>query len=247
MFLSAGQPGQLRKVQASVTAARKVFRVMRPLESITPLLMDPRLPGKQAWQVEAVAKLKDVLMAAYFAADHVVWANQIGLLPETKRGKKAGERAQKVSLWSWALGSACTVVLEAHGILQAAARQRQGESDGEWLARQEQARQEINARSFVLLHGCVQMATAMGLLQVLPWRPRTVGLLGTIASAMNCYLLLPAHPHNAAKLRAAAAAQGGGASAGAAGMVAAARGAARGAGEALLAAGGGDKLVAKVA
>jgi hypothetical protein len=238
MFLSAGQPGQLRKVQASVTAARKVFRVMRPLESISPLLLDPRLPGKAAWQVEAVAKLKDVLMATYFAADHVVWANQIGLLPETKAGKKAGERAQKVSLWSWALGSACTVVLEAHGILQAAARQRAGESDGEWLARQEAARNEINARSFVLLHGCVQMATAMGLLQVLPWRPRTVGLLGTIASAMNCYLLLPAHPHNAAKLRAAAGAGAG-----------AARGAGRGVAEALAGAvaGGADKLVAKVA
>jgi len=237
MFLSAGQPGQLRKVQASVTAARKVFRVMRPLEAVSPLLVDPRLPGKAAWQVEAVAKLKDALMATYFAADHVVWANQIGLLPETKAGKKAGERAQKVSLWSWALGSACTVVLEAHGILQAAARQRPGESDGEWLARQERAREEINARSFVLLHGCVQMATAMGLLQVLKLRPRTVGLLGTIASAMNCYLLLPAHPHNAQKLRAAAAAQGGAA--------AAARGAVRGAADAL--AGVGDKLVAKVA
>jgi hypothetical protein len=29
MFLSAGEPGQLKKVQASVTAARKVFRIMR--------------------------------------------------------------------------------------------------------------------------------------------------------------------------------------------------------------------------
>ena len=29
MFLNNGEPGQLKKVQASVTAARKVFRVMR--------------------------------------------------------------------------------------------------------------------------------------------------------------------------------------------------------------------------
>jgi hypothetical protein len=29
LFLSAGQPGQLKRVQASVTAARKVFRIMR--------------------------------------------------------------------------------------------------------------------------------------------------------------------------------------------------------------------------
>lgn len=31
----------------------------------------------------------------------------------------------------------------------------------------------------------------MGLLELRPWKPRTVGLLGVIASAMNCYLLWP--------------------------------------------------------
>ena len=35
---------------------------------------------------------------------------------------------------------------------------------------------------------------AMGLLQKLPFKPRTVGLLGVVASAMNCYMLLPAYP-----------------------------------------------------
>lgn len=59
-------------------------------------------------------QVKDVLMALYFAADHVVWAHQIGLLQD----KKAGERAQKVSLWSWALGSVATMVLEANTILR---------------------------------------------------------------------------------------------------------------------------------
>lgn len=29
LFASAGEPGNLKKVQASVTAARKVFRIMR--------------------------------------------------------------------------------------------------------------------------------------------------------------------------------------------------------------------------
>ena len=32
----------------------------------------------------------------------------------------------------------------------------------------------------------------MGLLQLRPWTPRTVGLLGVVASAMNCYMLFPA-------------------------------------------------------
>ncbi len=38
-------------------------------------------------------QLKDLLMATYFAADHVVWAYQIGLISN----KTVGERAQKVS------------------------------------------------------------------------------------------------------------------------------------------------------
>lgn len=29
MFISAGQPGDVKKIQASVAAARKVFRIMR--------------------------------------------------------------------------------------------------------------------------------------------------------------------------------------------------------------------------
>jgi hypothetical protein len=29
MFISAGQPGDVKKIQASVTAARKVFRILK--------------------------------------------------------------------------------------------------------------------------------------------------------------------------------------------------------------------------
>ena len=32
LFLSAGEPGNIKKIQASVTAARKVFRIMRVRE-----------------------------------------------------------------------------------------------------------------------------------------------------------------------------------------------------------------------
>jgi hypothetical protein len=52
-------------------------------------------------------------MATYFAADHVVWAYQIGVISD----KKIGERSQKVSLWSWALGSVLTMIIEANAIL----------------------------------------------------------------------------------------------------------------------------------
>ncbi|WIA18315.1 hypothetical protein OEZ85_009780 [Tetradesmus obliquus] len=194
LYLSAGQPGNLKKVQASVTAARKIFRIMRPLETLTGLLTQPGFTGKQPMHQEALAKLKDLLMATYFSADHVVWAYQIGLIAD----KKTGERAQKVSLWSWALGSVLTMIIEANAILSVSSRRLARESDAEWAKRQEAARQEINGRLLVFIHGGLQALTAAGLLQLYPFKPRTVGLLGTLASALNCYFLLPPFPKRAA-------------------------------------------------
>lgn len=198
MFLSAGEPGNLKKVQASVTAARKVFRIMRPLETLTPMLIDPRFTGSQPWQLEAVAKLKDLLMAVYFASDHFVWAYQIGLIND----KALGERFQKTSLWGWALGSVCTGVLEVAHISRMYER-RAGEDDAAWSQRQRDVRKELDAHLLVLVHACIQALTAAGLLQLLPFKPRTVGALGTLASAINCYMLLPPMPKRspAAKLQ----------------------------------------------
>lgn len=62
------------------------------------------------------------------------------------------------------------------------------------MAREAGMRSEVNSRLLALVHGLVQAATAVGLLQLLPLKPRTVGALGTIASAINCYMLLPPFP-----------------------------------------------------
>lgn len=199
LYLSAGQPGNLKKVQTSVTAARKIFRIMRPLETLTPLLIQPGFTGKQPFHQEALGKIKDLLMATYFAADHVVWAFQIGLIQD----KKVGERAQKVSLWGWAMGSVLTMIIEANNIVSVSSRRLAGESDADWAKRQEAARQEINQRMLVFIHGALQALTAVGLLQLYPFKPRTVGLLGSLASALNCYFLLPAFPKRAKAVEAA--------------------------------------------
>ena len=45
----------------------------------------------------------------------------------------------------------------------------------------------------------MQAMLAVGLLQLRPWKPRFVGFLGTLASAINCYMLFPALPAPAAK------------------------------------------------
>jgi hypothetical protein len=52
----------------------------------------------------------------------------------------------------------------------------------------------VNQHLLVFIHGALQALTAIGLLQLYPLRPRTVGLFGTLASALNCYFLLPAFP-----------------------------------------------------
>uniref|UniRef100_A0A7R9VW38 Peroxisomal membrane protein 11C n=1 Tax=Chlamydomonas euryale TaxID=1486919 RepID=A0A7R9VW38_9CHLO len=193
LFLSAGEPGSIKKVQASVTAARKVFRVMRPLEAIMPIINQPGFTGNSPKLVQAVNKLKSALMAIYFGADHFVWAYQIGLISD----KTTGERMQKLSLWAWALGSVATIGVEAYNIAATQVVQGKDESDESYNMRVDEARKAINQKMLVLVHACFQAALAGGLLQVVPFKPRTVGLIGCIASAMNCYFLLPAYPAQA--------------------------------------------------
>jgi hypothetical protein len=44
------------------------------------------------------------------------------------------------------------------------------------------------------LSAAAAAAVAVSPLQLYPFKPRTVGLLGTLASALNCYFLMPAFP-----------------------------------------------------
>lgn len=112
MFISAGSPGDAKKVQASVAAARKVFRIMRPLESLTPLVNNPSINPNKPLAIEIINKIKPILMAIYFGGDHVVWASQAGLLAN----KTTTARAQKASLYGWFGGSLCTIIAEIYEI-----------------------------------------------------------------------------------------------------------------------------------
>ena len=62
------------------------------------------------------AQLKSALNAVYFAADHVVWASQAGLITD----KAKVDRAQKISLYSWLGASCCTIASELTEILRMA-------------------------------------------------------------------------------------------------------------------------------
>lgn len=66
---------------------------------------------------------------------------------------------------------------------------RKGESDEEYIARQVSIKSELERKLIVLVHSVFQALLAVGLLELRPWKPRTVGALGVIASVLNCYMV----------------------------------------------------------
>lgn len=106
---------------------------------------------------------------------------------------------RRMSLSSWAMGSVCGILVEVWEIARLTVARRDGESRADFERREAEIRRQLEDHVFLLVHGAIQAVLALGLLQILPFKPRTVGLLGTIASAMNCYLLLPAYAKPAAK------------------------------------------------
>jgi len=112
MFIAAGAAGDAKKVQVSVATARKVFRIMRPLESLAPLVHNPGINPNKPLVIEAINKLKPILMSIYFGGDHVVWLQQSGLMAN----KELTTRAQKASIYGWFGGSLCTIISEIYEI-----------------------------------------------------------------------------------------------------------------------------------
>lgn len=190
MFVSAGQPGLAKDIQVKIAAARKVFRILKPLEVLTPIIKEPYLAGKQHPLIELLPKLKNALMAVYFGCDHLVWLGSVNVITD----KKFLERSQKTSLWGWFLGSICTMIQETISLLQNASQRQPQESEEDWKRRRHAAAEKAQKHILTLTHAIFQGLLAMGLLQLRPFKPRTVGLLGVIASAMNCYMLFPAIP-----------------------------------------------------
>ena len=70
-------------------------------------------------------------------------------------------RYQKMSLWGWALGSACTILSESYAISTALVRRREGESDDDYEKRVAAAKAEINAHLTPLIHAIFQVRTRL--------------------------------------------------------------------------------------
>ena len=125
-------------------------------------------------------------MASYFAFDHVGWAAGAGLVTN----KTTIEKCQKVSTWSWLLGSCSTILIELTEVMGADMRRKEGETDGEWAER----RHKLDQSMLRLLHAVIQAGLAVGLLQLRPWSNRKTAAFGVAASALNCFMLLPPRP-----------------------------------------------------
>ena len=52
------------------------------------------------------------------------------------------------------------------------------------------------------MHAVVQALLAAGLLQLRPWSQRKTAVFGVLASALNCYMLMPPLPAPAARPKA---------------------------------------------
>ncbi|QDZ25636.1 peroxisomal membrane protein 11 [Chloropicon primus] len=202
MFIHAGQAGKVKKVQGQVASARKVFRVMKPVETLAPMITDP-------FGTKALAKTDDpkimflvkraqmLLMALYFGGDHVVWAKSAGIIEDAE----TATLAKKVSMYSWFGGSICKALNEMFELSKLVSNTNTKlkslqDKDGEEVdeeRRETRAKADAMAlkRTFTVCHAFIQATLALGLADALPLKPRTLGFLGVTASVMNIYLLLP--------------------------------------------------------
>lgn len=73
----------------------------------------------------------------------------------------SASRAQKTSLWGWALGSVCTVVSECYELSELSKAPSADEGQAAWEIKKAKAQKEINSRMFVLVHALFQASVVM--------------------------------------------------------------------------------------
>ena len=70
-------------------------------------------------------------------------------------------RAQKTSLWGWALGSVCTVVSECYELSELSKVPSADGGQEAWEIKRAKAQAEINTRMIVLVHALFQVTTVL--------------------------------------------------------------------------------------
>lgn len=98
-------------------------------------------------------QLKSMLMAGYFAFDHIIWSGQAGLVADTKPLAKY----QRISSFCWFGGSLCTITCEAYEIMRLLAIVKGEESEEDWEKEKNRIDEEVHRRSIILIHACLQV------------------------------------------------------------------------------------------
>ncbi|CAG9463998.1 unnamed protein product [Pedinophyceae sp. YPF-701] len=204
MFIAAGSPGNAANVQKSVAAARKVMHFLQPVQVAAPLVLQGVRVKQSQLSTVGARKLRALFLATYFGFDNLVWAYQVGLL----KGADAQTRAQRLSWYFLMAGSALGVVAEVSEILaavyQALARAATSgsvaQSDGTVAGKPSTpwallpSMDTVIDRAIKLAVPTCQTLLGLGLLQLLPLKPRRTATFGFVAAVLNCYMLMPPKP-----------------------------------------------------
>jgi len=199
MFASGGEPGTALAVQKSLAAARKPFRLYKPIEILVPFLRSPPDFAANAANA-AVEYAKNIGMALYFGCDHVVWAHAAGVVKDAALAKNM----QKLSLWGWFIASCAGLYTQTGALTDALddmTDANKEESDavaaGDGIAtasasarKRDAARVARGVMAGVVTNGA-QALLALALLEKVSMSKKQTGALGVFLSAMNVYKLTP--------------------------------------------------------
>ncbi|XP_040988882.1 peroxisomal membrane protein 11C-like [Juglans microcarpa x Juglans regia] len=191
-YLSNGEPGTAQNVDKSTSLARKVFRLFKFVNDLQALI-SPTPPGTPL-PIILLGKSKNALLSTFLFLDQIVWLGRTGIYKNKERTDLLG----RISLYCWLSASICTTLVEVGelGRLSASMKKLEKDLNKNDKYQNEQYRAKLkksNERSLALIKAALDLAVAVGLLQLVPKKvtPRVTGALGFVSSLISCYQLLP--------------------------------------------------------
>lgn len=197
-FLSNGEPGTAQNVDKSTTLARKVFRLFKFINDLEALIKpcDPETP----LALICLGRSKNALLSTFLFLDQIVWLGRSGIYKNKERTEIIG----RVSLYCWLGSSVCTTLVESGEIWRLSASMKKLEKEPKNTNKDEQYRtklQKSNERKLALVKAGIDIAVAVGLLQLAPKKVthRVTGAFGFVTSLISCYQQLLPSPQKAKK------------------------------------------------
>ncbi|KAH7441710.1 hypothetical protein KP509_03G050300 [Ceratopteris richardii] len=190
-FVSGGNEGLAEQVSSSVAVSRKVFCLLKSVDELESLIS--RHIEDDPLSLVLLSKLKNSLMAAYFALDHFVWTGRTGIY----KNKKIIDSVACISMYLSLGGSACDLFIECFQVVwpnkgkKLESTGSKSEDKDNKYDREKTILNRIQDRKLRLLMSSMDIVLGIGLLQLAPKRvtPRITGAVGTITSIISCYEL----------------------------------------------------------